>query len=116
MNASVWVLVAAAIFGIGIHGLLVARHILRKLLALNLMLSALFLLLIVVPAPIEGRPDPVPQALVLTGIVIAVSTTAFALALMVRLFRRQGHASIHPDLDPTLIGQRRRPQRKERGS
>lgn len=113
MNAGVYVLVAAAIFGIGVHGLLVARHIMRKLLALNLMLSALFLLLIVVPAPIDGRPDPVPQALVLTGIVIAVSTTAFALALMVRLFRRQGHASIHPDMDPTLIGQRRRRRRKD---
>jgi len=64
---------------------------------------ALFLLLIVVPATIDGRPDPVPQALVLTGIVIAVSTTAFALALMVRLFRKQGHASIHPDIDPRLL-------------
>ncbi|NCO19440.1 MAG: NADH-quinone oxidoreductase subunit K [Gammaproteobacteria bacterium] len=113
MNPAVYVLVAAAIFGIGLHGLLVARHVMRKLLALNLMLSALFLLLIVVPASIDGRPDPVPQALVLTGIVIAVSTTAFALALMVRLFRRQGHASIHPDLDPTLIGQRRATKRKE---
>ncbi len=114
MNAWVWVVVASLIFGIGVHGLLVAHHVMRKLLALNLMLSALFLLLIVVPAPIGGRPDPVPQALVLTGIVIAVSTTAFALALMVRLFRRQGHASIHPDLDPTLIGRRRASTRPKR--
>lgn len=104
MTNTVFVLVAAAIFGLGVHGLLVSAHILRKLLALNLMLSALFLLLIVVPAPIDGRPDPIPQALVLTGIVIAVSTTAFALSLMVRLVRRQGHASIHPDIDPRLLG------------
>lgn len=108
MSGTIFVLVAAAIFGLGVHGLLVSGHIMRKLLALNLMLSALFLLLIVVPAPIDGRPDPVPQALVLTGIVIAVSTTAFALALMVRLFRKQGHASIHPDIDPRLLGQKAR--------
>jgi len=106
MTSAVFVLVAAAIFGLGVHGLLVSAHIMRKLLALNLMLSAPFLLLIVVPATIDGRPDPVPQALVLTGIVIAVSTTAFALALMVRLFRKQGHASIHPDIDPRLLGRK----------
>ena len=106
MTGAVYVLVAAAIFGLGVHGLLVSAHIMRKLLAVNLMLSALFLLLIVVPARIGDGPDPVPQALVLTGIVIAVSTTAFALALMVRLFRKQGHASIHPDIDPRLLGRR----------
>jgi len=104
MTSSIFVLVAAAIFGLGLHGLLTAGHIMRKLLALNLMLSAVFLLLIVVPARIDGQPDPVPQALVLTGIVIAVSTTAFALALMVRLFRRQGHAAIHPDVDAGMLG------------
>lgn len=101
---AVFVLAAAAVFGLGVHRLLTAGHIMRKLLALNLMLSAVFLLLIVVPARIDGQPDPVPQALVLTGIVIAVSTTAFALALMVRLFRRQGHAAIHPDVDPGMLG------------
>ena len=106
-SSAVHVLVAAAIFGIGVHGLLLSRHLMRKLLALNLMLSALFLLLIVVPVPIDGRPDPVPQALVLTGIVIAVSTTAFALALMVRLFRRQGHASLFPEADPRMLRRRR---------
>jgi len=106
VTSAIFVLVAAAIFGLGVHGLLVSAHIMRKLLALNLMLSALFLLLIVVPASIDGHPDPVPQALVLTGIVIAVSTTAFALALMVRLFRKQGHATIHPDLDPALLGRK----------
>lgn len=115
MNSTVFVLVAAAIFGLGVHGLLVSSHIMRKLLALNLMLSALFLLLIVVPAAIDGRPDPVPQALVLTGIVIAVSTTAFALVLMVRLFAKQGHASIHPDIDPRLRGLSERKARKTDG-
>jgi multicomponent Na+:H+ antiporter subunit C len=112
MNNEIFVLAAAAIFGLGLHGLIVAGHIMRKLLALNLMLSALFLLLIVVPARIDGAPDPVPQALVLTGIVIAVSTSAFALALMVRLFGKQGHASIYPDVDPKML--RRAMRRREK--
>jgi multicomponent Na+:H+ antiporter subunit C len=63
------------------------------------MLSAVFLLLLLFAAPVGGRPDSVPQALVLTGIVIAVSTTAFALALMVRLFRRSGRATL-PRFEP----------------
>ena len=116
MTSTVFVLVAAAIFGLGVHGLLVSAHIMRKLLALNLMLSALFLLLIVVPATLDGRPDPVPQALVLTGIVIAVSTTAFALALMVRLFGKQGHATILPDIDASLLGRRHDSRRNSRRS
>jgi multicomponent Na+:H+ antiporter subunit C len=34
---------------------------------------------------LDQAPDPVPQALVLTGIVVAVSATALALALWSRL-------------------------------
>lgn len=101
MTTEVFVLGAAAIFGIGVYGLLIAGHLLRKLLALNLMLSAVFLLLLLASEPIAGttagRPDPLPQALILTGIVIAVSTTAFALALMVRLFARTGRSGLDPD-------------------
>ena len=63
MTSAIFVLVAAAIFGLGVHGLLVSAHIMRKLLALNLMLSALFLLLIVVPASIDGHPTRCPRRL-----------------------------------------------------
>jgi len=38
---------------------------------------------------LDAAPDPVPQALVLTGIVVAVSATALALALGQRLGGRQ---------------------------
>lgn len=99
MTAELYVFAAAAVFGIGVHGLLISRHLMRKLLSVNLMLSAVFLLLLLFASPIVGQPDPVPQALVLTGIVIAVSTTAFALALMVRLFRRSGRATL-PRFEP----------------
>jgi len=101
MNAEVFVLGAAAVFGIGLYGLLIAGHLMRKLLALNLMVSAVFLLLLLASEPIAGtiagQPDPLPQALILTGIVIAVSTTAFALALMVRYFARTGQSALDPD-------------------
>jgi multicomponent Na+:H+ antiporter subunit C len=99
VTAELYVFAAAAVFGIGVHGLLISRHLMRKLLSVNLMLSAVFLLLLLFAAPVDGQPDPIPQALVLTGIVIAVSTTAFALALMVRLFRISGRATL-PRFEP----------------
>jgi len=89
-----YLLGAAVIFGIAIHGLLIGRHLLRKLFALNLMASAVFLFLIALGGNIDGVPDPVPQALVLTGIVVTVSVTAFALSLMVRLHRASGSTEV----------------------
>lgn len=80
-------LTAAGLFGIGLYGLLARRHLLRKVLALNLMSSAVFLLLIALARRDPAGFDPVPHALVLTGIVIAVSATAFALSLARRLHR-----------------------------
>ena len=40
------------------------------------------------------RPDPVPHAMVLTGIVVAVSATALALALACRIHQETGNARI----------------------
>jgi multicomponent Na+:H+ antiporter subunit C len=96
MNPSdtVYVITAAVLFGMGMYGVLVAGHLMRKLLALNLMGVAVFLMLIAVGRRGEGGLDPVPQAMVLTGIVVAVSATAFALALMLSLYRRTGRADL----------------------
>lgn len=83
-TAVIYLLTAAAVFGIGLYGLLQSRQILRQLLTLNLMGGGIFLLLITLGGGADAAPDPVPQAMVLTGIVIAVSATAFALALLMR--------------------------------
>lgn len=79
-------LVGIAISAIGLHHLLVAREAMRRLLALNVLGTGLFLALIAVAyrGP-DLVPDPVPHALVLTGIVVAVSATGLALALARRL-------------------------------
>jgi multicomponent Na+:H+ antiporter subunit C len=76
---------AAGLIGIGLYGLLVCPHPLRKVLAANVMSTGVLLALIALARRDPDRIDPVPQALVLTGIVIAVSITAFALALLKRL-------------------------------
>jgi len=91
-QAAIYVMAAAAVIGAGVYGLLVGGHLLRKLLAINLLGSGVFLLLVALAGRSGGAPDPVPQALVITGIVVAVSMTAFALALLDRLFRETGQA------------------------
>ena len=93
-SLGLYVLAAAILFGIGVYGLIIASHLMRKLFAINIMGNAIFILMVAVATPLDGAPDPVPQALVLTGIVIAVSATAFALALMVRLHRETGQVSL----------------------
>jgi len=94
MTAVIFVLAASVVFGIGVWGLLIAEHLLRKLLALNVMSSSVFIIMLVVAGGGGNGPDPVAQALILTGIVIAVAATAFALALMISIYRETGRASI----------------------
>jgi multicomponent Na+:H+ antiporter subunit C len=70
------------LFAIGVWSLLVHDAILRKLIAINIAGGGVFHILIAVAYRGDAAPpDPVPHALVLTGIVVAVSATALALAL-----------------------------------
>lgn len=81
---------AMLLVGLGVHGLLVRRHLLRKVMALNIIAGGVFLLLISTAyRNKDAFPDPVPHAMVLTGIVVAISATGFALALVRRIHERQ---------------------------
>jgi multicomponent Na+:H+ antiporter subunit C len=88
---------AAVLFGIGVFGFLTRPQLLRRLIALNLMGSAVFMLLVAFARRDPDFVAPVPHAMVLTGIVIAVSTTAFGLALARRLYRLTGRLILGED-------------------
>lgn len=93
-------LCAAALVGIGLYGLIVNPQPLRKILSFNLVGSGVFLIFGVVArrgAALGMGGDPVPQALVITGIVVAFSATALAVALVVRLHETTGAATLTPD-------------------
>jgi multicomponent Na+:H+ antiporter subunit C len=96
-TALLYSLAGVALFGLGLHALIVRAHLVAKILALNVMGAGVFMLLIAVAARSE-TPDPVPHALVLTGIVVAVSATAVALALALRVRAATGKAEL-PDKD-----------------
>ena len=98
MNAALlFALTGIGLFFIGLYALLVHRHLLRKILAINVMGSGVFLMLSAMATRNDlAMPDPVPHAMIITGIVVAVAGTAFALILMVRLTVETGRAQL-PD-------------------
>lgn len=94
--------VAMVLFGIGFTTLLLHRNLIKKIIGLNIMDTAVYLFL-TAKGYITGRTapiavggvvnadnyiNPIPAGLVLTGIVVSVSVTALMLALTVRLYRR----------------------------
>lgn len=80
-----------ALFCIGLFGTVTRVHLLRKIIALNMMAGGIFLFLIsVAHRNMEEIPDPVPHAMVLTGIVVALAVTAFSIALARRIFAATG--------------------------
>jgi multicomponent Na+:H+ antiporter subunit C len=81
-------LCAAALVGIGLFGLILHPAPLRKVIAFNLVGFGTFLFFGVAARRGAGggfAGDPVPQALVITGIVVAFAATAVAVALIVRM-------------------------------
>jgi len=94
--------VAVILFGIGFTILLLQRNLIRKIIGLNIMDTAIYLFLASMgyisgrkaPIVVDGVTEvsayinPIPAGLVLTGIVVSVSFTGILLALTVRLYRR----------------------------
>lgn len=98
--ATLYGLCGALLVGAGLYGLIVQPQPLRKILAFNVLGSGVFLTFGVVArrgAAAGFVADPVPQAMVITGIVVAFASTAFAVALLLRLFAVTGGASLRPD-------------------
>ena len=86
-----YALVGMGLFILGLYALIVHAHLLRKIMAINIMGSGVFLVLAALGGRTSGAsPDPVPHAMVITGIVVAVSATALALALMLRVRAETG--------------------------
>ena len=99
-TAILYGLCSAVLVGLGLFGLITHPQPLRKILAFNLIGSGVFLLFGVVArrgAAAGFGGDPVPQALVITGLVVAFAATALAVALLLRLFQETGRATLQSD-------------------
>jgi multicomponent Na+:H+ antiporter subunit C len=92
-------LASVALFSLSLYAFITYAHLLRKILALNVMSSAVFLMLIsVAQRNRSDYPDPIPHSMVLTGIVVAVSATGLALALARQIYSTLGTDTL-PDED-----------------
>lgn len=94
--------VAMILFVIGFSNLLLHKNLIKKIIGLNIMDSAIYLFLAekgyitgrAVPIVVDGVQsveayiNPIPAGLVLTGIVVSVSVSALMLSLTIRLYRR----------------------------
>jgi multicomponent Na+:H+ antiporter subunit C len=106
-------LVYALLVGIGLYVLVDDRNLVRKVVGLNLFQTGVFLFFVTGAFRADGRApvltaggpyvNPLPHVLILTAIVVGVSVTAVALALVVRLYDEYG------TFDEAVIREVRRP-------
>lgn len=92
---------AMILFGIGFTTLFLQPNLIKKVIGLNIMDSAVYLFLAskgyiegrLAPIVVNGVTDmeayinPIPAGLVLTGIVVGVSVTAVSLSLIQKLYK-----------------------------
>lgn len=87
-EALIYGLAGAALAGCGTYGLLTATHVLGRILGFNILGGGVFLIFGVIARRGAGAGfggDPVPQGLIITGIVVAFCATALAVALVLHL-------------------------------
>lgn len=86
---------------IGFYAMIAKGNLIKKIVGMNIFQTAIFLFYIST-AKVEGGTapilwdkavrydNPLPHVLILTAIVVSVSTTAVALALVIRIYRAYG--------------------------
>ena len=107
------VLIAAGLIGCGVY-LLLERSLSRVLVGLVMMGNGISLGFLVASGPAGEAPivtdaegttysDPLPQAMVLTAIVIMLATVSFVLAMAYRSWQLTGHDDVQDDTEDALI-------------
>ena len=81
----IYLLMSACLMGMGLYFLVATDHRIRQLMAVNIIGSGIFVAFVAAAPAVDGVADPVPQAMVVTGIVVAVSATALGLVLIRRI-------------------------------
>ncbi|MCR3921798.1 MAG: cation:proton antiporter subunit C [Firmicutes bacterium] len=93
---------AIILFIIGFHTMLTHDNLIKKIIGMNIMDTSIFLFFVAIgyvrggrapilePGTTQTYINPVPSALILTGIVVGVSITAYALSLIVKLYKHYG--------------------------
>jgi multicomponent Na+:H+ antiporter subunit C len=100
LSNMIYILIAV-LFLLGIYGIITKNNLIKKLIAMNIMQVAVIFFFLTLGLKIDGTIpieipgvtsinayiNPLPHALMLTAIVVSLSTTGVALALMIRIQR-----------------------------
>jgi multicomponent Na+:H+ antiporter subunit C len=114
--ALVLVLTAGALIGCGVY-LLLERSLSRIVIGLVLVSNGVNVMYLVMSGraggpplvgttPTEEMSDPLPQAMVLTAIVISLGLSAFVLAMAYRSWQLHGHDEVQDDLEDRRVADR----------
>lgn len=100
MSGLLFAVTGTLIFGLGLFGALRDEALLGRIIAINVSGIGVFLMFVAFAYRGASQdPDPIPHALVLTGIVVAVAASGLALALAKRLSElesaEQGGEQVH---------------------
>jgi len=93
--------VGLALFFIGAYGIVARRNILKSIISLSIIQAGIVLFFISINHPVNALPpigialtspvaDPLPQAMMITAIVIGVSVTALSLTMFITLYHKYG--------------------------
>lgn len=97
----IYAVTAGLTFCVALAGVFLCRHFFKKIVAAKILGASVFLLLVsMAKRDFEEFADPVPHAMVITGIVVAVSASAFALALARRIRRETGESTFEGEGEP----------------
>ncbi|MCD6321690.1 MAG: cation:proton antiporter subunit C [Clostridiales bacterium] len=95
---------AIILFFIGVYGLCARRNIIKTIISLGVMQGGVILFFLCINRTAESMPpifntdvavaaDPLPQALVITAIVVGISVTAVALIMFIAMYHKYGTTS-----------------------
>ncbi|WKZ32887.1 MAG: cation:proton antiporter subunit C [Thermodesulfobacteriota bacterium] len=93
--------ICIALMMVGFYAMIAKENLIKKVIGMNIFQTAVFLFYVsgakvnggTAPILTEGAKlydNPLPHTLMLTGIVVGVSTTAVALALIIRIYKAFG--------------------------
>ncbi len=94
--------ISIILFFIGVYGLIARRNIIKSIISIGIMQAAVILYFLSANIPVNSIPpigntgnaecmsDPLPQALMITNIVIGIGVTAATLTMFIHLYHKYG--------------------------
>ncbi len=85
---NIYIMVGVALFIMGIFGVIINKHLIQKLISLNIFTSGIFLIFVAITYTNE-KASSIAIALVLTGLVVSLAAMALGIMLIRAYYGRK---------------------------